>query len=128
MKGLGWRRRAAVWGAGMVLTVGALAGCGFLSAHSAGPRAAPPPTSTAPGLGTVHTAPDGVQQVTLQTQDDFVFTPDHFTVAPGRVRLTVTNVGKQLTHNFDFTPDTGPARLDAAIPLLAPGEQKTIDF
>ena len=55
-------------------------------------------------------AADGVQEITLQTQDDYVFTPDHFTVAPGKVRLTVTNVAKQTTHNFDFTPGKGPAR------------------
>ena len=73
-------------------------------------------------------APDGVQEITLQTQDDYVFTPDHFTVAPGKVRLTVTNVAKQTTHNFDFTPDAGPAPSTPSIPLLAPGEKKTIDF
>ena len=74
------------------------------------------------------TAPDGVQEVTLQTQDDYVFTPDHFTVGPGKVRLTVVNVAKQATHNFAFTPDAGPARIDAGISLLAPGDRKTIAF
>ena len=57
-----------------------------------------------------------------------MFTPDHFTVAPGKVRLTVTNVAKETTHNFAFTPDKGPARIGASIPLLAPGEKKTVDF
>jgi plastocyanin len=71
---------------------------------------------------------DGVQEVTLQTQDDYVFTPDHFTVAPGKVRLTVTNVAKQLTHNFRFTPDKGPEPISAEIPLLAPGDSQTIEF
>ena len=104
--------------AGLVL----LAGCGTDSPASS----TPPPTAA--GVGTVTVAPDGVQEVTLQTQDDYVFTPDHFTVAAGKVRLTVTNVAKQATHNFDFTPDAGPARIDASIPLLAPGEKKTIDF
>lgn len=128
MNGRGWRRRAVVWGAGAIVAVGSLAGCGFLGAHSAGPQAGPPPTSTAAGLGTAHTDSDGVQEVTLQTQDDFRFTPDHFTVAPGRVRLTVTNVGKQLTHNFRFTPGKGPAPITAEIPLLTPGQKETIDF
>jgi plastocyanin len=76
----------------------------------------------------VTTAPDGVQEVTLQTQDDYVFTPDRFTVAPGEVRLTVVNVAEQLTHNFRFTPGAGPAEIGPEIPLLAPGETRTIEF
>jgi len=113
------RTLVPVVAAAMVL----LSGCGGGSPAASG--AAP---STADGVGTVTTAPDGTQEITLQTQDDYVFTPDHFTVAPGKVRLTVVNVAKQATHNFDFTPDTGPARIDAAISVLAPGEKKTIDF
>jgi plastocyanin len=109
--------RAAVVAAGLVL----LAGCGTDS-----PAAEVSPTAA--GVGTVTKAPDGVQEITLQTQDDYVFTPDHFTVDPGKVRLTVTNVAKQATHAFDFTPDKGPARIDASIPLLGPGEKKTIAF
>jgi plastocyanin len=104
------------------VAVSALAGCGQ---EAAGPAAKP---STVPGVGTVTTAPDGVQQITLQTQDDYVFTPDHFTVAPGKVRLRVVNVAEQTTHNFRFTPGTGPASIAADIPLLAPGDEKTIEF
>ena len=110
-------KKASLVAAGLVL----LAGCGTDS-----PAAEVSPTVA--GVGTVTMAPDGVQEITLQTQDDYVFTPDHFTVDPGKVRLTVTNVAKQATHNFDFTPDAGPAPIDASIPLLAPGEKKTIDF
>jgi plastocyanin len=106
---------------GLVLLPTLLAGCGGDSPASG---AAP----TAAGVGRVTVAPDGVQEITLQTQDDYVFTPDHFTVAPGNVRLTVTNVAKQATHAFDFPPDAGPAPIEASIPLLAPGEEKTIDF
>ena len=106
----------------MVLLPVLLAGCGDDSPASG---AAP---TTAEGVGEVTVAPDGVQEITLQTQDDYVFTPDHFTVAPGKVRLTVTNVAKQATHAFDFPPDTGPAPIEASIPLLAPGDKKTIDF
>jgi plastocyanin len=76
----------------------------------------------------VTTDADGVQEVTLQTQDDYVFSPDTFTVAPGKVRLTVTNVATQLTHNFRFTPGEGPEAISAEIPLLAPGDSKTIEF
>lgn len=105
---------------GLVVLSALLAGCG---GSSPAPGAAP---TTAAGVGTVTTAPDGVQEITLQTQDDYVFAPDHFTVAPGKVRLTVTNVAKQATHAFDFTPGKGPARIDASIPLLGPGEKRTI--
>jgi len=122
MRGRGPSRRIAVWGAGAVVAVSALAGCGQ---DTAGPAASP---STVPGVGTVTTAPDGVQLITLQTQDNYVFTPDHFTVAPGKVRLTVVNTAQQTTHNFRFRPDSGPAPIAADIPLLAPGDRKTIDF
>ena len=100
-----------------------LAGCG--GGGTAGQEAAP---SSGPALGTVTTAPDGVQEVTLQTQDDYVFTPSTFTVAPGPVRLTVVNAAEQTTHNVRFTPDDGPAPIDAEIPLLTPGETRTIEF
>ncbi|MGY1689305.1 plastocyanin/azurin family copper-binding protein [Geodermatophilus sp. SYSU D01105] len=101
-----------------------LAGCG--GGEDGG--AAAPSSSAGPAVGTVTTAPDGVQEVTLQTQDDYVFTPDRFTVAPGPVRLTVVNVAEQLTHNFRFTPGAGPAAIEPEIPLLAPGESRTIEF
>jgi plastocyanin len=107
---------------GLVLAAGVLAGCG----GSGGSPAAP--SSTPAGLGTVTTAPDGVQEVSLQTQDDYVFTPDAFTVKPGKVRLTVTNVARELSHNFRFTPGRGPETVSAEIPLLAPGDSKTIEF
>jgi plastocyanin len=107
---------------GLVLLPGVLAGCGD---GSSGSGAA---ATTAAGVGAVTTAPDGVQEIILQTQDDYVFTPDRFTVDPGTVRLTVVNVAKQMTHNFRFTPDVGPETIEAGIPLLAPGEEKTIEF
>jgi plastocyanin len=106
----------------LVLAAGVLTGCG-------GAGSAATATSSAnPDLGKVTTDADGVQEVTLQTQDDYVFSPDTFTVAPGMVRLTVTNVAKQLTHNFRFTPGEGPEPISAEIPLLAPGDSTTIEF
>ena len=107
----------------LVLTAGVLAGCG-----GSGPGAAPASTSANPDLGKVTVAADGTQEVTLQTQDDYVFSPDHFTVQPGKVRLTVHNVATQLTHNFRFTPGQGPEPITAEIPLLVPGDSKTIEF
>jgi plastocyanin len=89
----------------------------------------PEATRTAGGdVGSVSTASDGVQEVTLETGDDYVFTPATFTVAPGQVRLTVRNTADQLTHNFVFTEGTGPAVIAEKIPVLAPGESKTIQF
>jgi plastocyanin len=110
---------------GLVLAAGVLAGCGGGPGGSGGSAA---PSSSSAALGTVTTAPDGVQEITLQTQDDYVFTPDAFTVSPGTVRLTVTNVAKQLTHNFRFTPGGGPVGIAEQIPLLAPGQSQTITF
>ena len=124
MKGLGMSRCGRALLAGGVLAVTVLTGCGG-GGGTAGQEAAP---SSGPALGTVTTAPDGVQEVTLQTQDDYVFTPSTFTVAPGPVRLTVVNVAEQMTHNFRFTPDDGPAPIDPEIPLLTPGETRTVEF
>jgi plastocyanin len=118
--------RIAAIGVAASLVVTVLAGCGAGASDrsGAGDTAVP----TAPGVGIVTTAADGVQEITLQTQDDFVFTPDAFTVAPGRVRLTVVNVAQEMVHDFRFTPDTGPAPIAAGIDLLAPGQETTIEF
>ena len=78
------------------------------------PEAAAAPT-TAAGVGVVTVAADGVQEITLQTQDDYIVHPDPFTVAPGKVRLTVVNVAEQMTHNFEFTTGAGPEPIDASI-------------
>ena len=107
---------------GLLVLPGVLAGCG------GGPSAGQAPGTAAPGVGTVTTGADGVQEITLQTQDDYEFTPDSFTVAPGKVRLTVANVAREMTHNFRFTPDEGPAAIDSEISLLAAGQEVTIEF
>ena len=120
----GWRefsgRRGGEVLLGLLVLPVVLAGCGS-------EPSAPRPTA-GPGVGTVTTAADGVQEITLQTQDDYVFTPDTFTVEPGAVRLTVVNVARDMTHNFRFTPDTGPGPIDAEIDLLTAGQEVTIEF
>jgi plastocyanin len=110
---------------GLLVLPAVLAGCGGDSSGSTAPEAS---ATAGPGVGTVTTAADGVQEITLQTQDDYVFTPDTFTVDPGTVRLTVVNVAKDLTHNFRFTPDEGPAPIESEIPLLTAGQEVTIEF
>jgi plastocyanin len=110
---------------GLLVLPAVLTGCGGSSNGSTAPQAS---ATAGPGVGTVTTADDGVQEITLQTQDDYVFTPDTFTVDPGTVRLTVVNVGKDLTHNFRFTPDEGPAPIESEIPLLTAGQEVTIEF
>jgi len=118
-------RRSVATVVGMALATAVLVGCAPASPSGGGSTA----TATSEAdLGKVTTGPGGVQEVTLQTQDDYRFTPDHFTVHPGSVRLTVTNVGHDFSHNFLFTAGKGPAPIAAQIPLLASGQQKTIDF
>ncbi len=100
-----------------------LTGCG--SGDGGGAAA---PSSADPSLGTVTVAEDGVQEVTIQTPDDYVFVPDTFTVAPGRVRLTVQSTASQATHNFRFSPGAGVEEIPEEIPLLAAGQTETIEF
>jgi plastocyanin len=108
--------------------VGSLALVAALAACGGGGTSAATAASTVPGAGKVTTASDGVQQVTIQTQDNYVFSPARFTVAPGKVRLTVVNAATQFTHAFRFSAGNGPEPIAAQIPVLAPGEQKTVDF
>ena len=122
MNGRG-RRRVAALCAAAVVTAGALAGCG-----GDGPGAGEGSSSGRSDVGTVTVAEDGVQEVTLQTQDDYVFTPDRFTVAPGKVRLTLINAAEEMTHNLQFDDGKGPEPIDAGIDYLGPGQELTIDF
>ena len=110
---------------GLLLAAGVLAGCGTDGGSGGAGTSAQP---SDPSAGTVTTAPDGVQELTVETPDDYVFVPDSFTVAPGRVRLTVTSTAEQMTHNFRFRPGAGPEEIAEEITLLAPGESRTIEF
>jgi plastocyanin len=105
----------------VLLQLAVLTGCG---GEEEAPAAAPVPE----GLGQVTVAADGVQEVTLQTQDDYVFTPDRFTVAPGRVRLTVVNVAEGMPHNLEFTDEELPQPIEDDITMVAAGEEATIEF
>lgn len=116
--------RAAVLAAALLLLLGVLAGCGGEDEQPSGGD----PSALPEGVGVVTVADNGVQEITLQTQDDYVFTPDRFTVAPGKVRLTVVNVADQMTHNLEFDEGEGPEPIDAGIDFLAPGQEETIEF
>ena len=113
-------RRTPAVATAVLLQLAVLTGCGEEEA----PAAEPVPE----GLGQVTVAADGVQEVTLQTQDDYVFTPDRFTVAPGRVRLTVVNVAEGMPHNLEFTDDELPQPIEDDITMVAAGEEATIEF
>ena len=120
-----WTRRLPAAVTGALLAAGVLAGCGSDGGSGGGTAA---PSSSDPSLRTVAVAADGVQEVTIQTPDDYVFLPDTFTVAPGRVRLTVQSTASQATHNFRFTPGAGVEEISEEIPLLAAGQTETIEF
>ncbi|SDF62189.1 Plastocyanin [Blastococcus aurantiacus] len=120
------RQRAAALCAAAVVATGALAGCGGSGSDGAG--GTPPSSPSGADVGTVTVAEDGVQEITLQTQDDYVFTPARFTVAPGKVRLTLVNAAEQMTHNLEFDEGKGPEPIEAGIDYLAPGQEMTIDF
>jgi plastocyanin len=124
-----WTRRLPAAVTGAVLAAGVLAGCGSDGGSGGGTGGGTAaPSSSDPSLGTVTVAEDGVQEVTIQTPDDYVFLPETFTVAPGRVRLTVQSTASQATHNFRFTPGAGVEEISEEIPLLAAGQTETIEF
>ena len=100
-----------------------LTGCGTEETSDGTAREA-----AADGIGEVTVAADGVQEVTIKTQDDYVFTPGHFTVAPGTVRLTVVNVAEDMVHNLEFTDEELPAPIPEGISLLTAGQEETIEF
>ena len=116
--GVGWRRLR--WSCCLAL----LAGCG--GDDSPGTSAAP---TTADGVGEVTVAPDGVQEITLQTQDDYVFTPDHFTVDPGTVRAHRGERGEADDPQLHVHARTRvPRRSTRRSRCSRPGEEMTIDF
>lgn len=69
---------------------------------------------------------DGVQAVTLVTQDNYRFVPAEFTVVPGRVRVTVDNPSDTV-HSLRYGDDTPGAPLEQ-IPVVRPQESASIEF
>ncbi len=99
-----------------VLAAMLIAGCGDTPA---------PQAAEVPPAGDLAVTPgaDGVQAVTLMTQDNFRFIPARFTVAPGPVRLTLSNPSGTV-HNLRF----GEGGLEEEIPVVRSAESQTIGF
>lgn len=112
------------------LLAGGLAGLAGVALAACGGDAngAAEPAVDDVAAGQVTVGPDGVQEITVLVADDYVFVPDSFTVAPGQVRLTLTSIADQLTHNLVFTPGTGPVDIVEGVQILAPGDSETFDF
>lgn len=114
-------RRSAL--AGLLVLV--LSACG--AGDGTGERTASSPVAAAvPGV--VAVGADGVQELTIQVSDDYVFTPATVTVAPGPVRLTVQSVADELTHGFRFTPGGNPQEIPEEISVIGPGRSETVEF
>lgn len=117
-------RRSVLLGGLAGLSAAGLSACaGDAPAAGSNPRPTADGTAAGPDVG-----PAGTQAVTLTVADDYLFTPDSFTVAPGKVRLTVLSTAEQLTHNFRFTPGGGPAAIGEQVEILPPGIEDTIEF
>ena len=93
-----------------------------------GGTADPSEPDTSIPVGEVTVGPDGVQSITLVSDDDYRFVPAEFTVAPGQVSVTLENQATQLTHSLAYPPDRGPEDITGSIPVVAPTETDTIEF
>jgi len=91
----------------------------------AGCGAGDPPRQASPQSGSVTVTPDadGVQAVTLVTEDNFRFVPAEFTVVPGQVRVTLDNPSGTV-HSLRYD-DGGPVK---EIPVVRSGESESIAF
>lgn len=97
----------------MLLTALLLAGCQSQSAINREPHTG---SSTAAVV-------DGVQQVVVTTDQSYRFDPSTITVHPGKVRIVLRHVGTGAPHNWSLLGFP-----DAFVPLVTPGEQKSIEF
>ncbi len=104
---------AATLSAAVLVAVTLLAGCQSQSAINREPHTG---SSTA-------VAVDGVQQVTVTTDQSYRFDPSTITVHPGKVRIVLRHTGTGAPHNWSLLGF--PA---AFVPLVTPGEQKSIEF
>lgn len=104
----------------VMLSTAVIGGCGGT------PSAPEPGPSSASGEVTL--GADGVQSITLVSDDDYRFVPAEFTVTPGQVRVTLDNTATQLTHSLEFPAGVSPEDVGESIPVVAPTEVETIEF
>jgi plastocyanin len=96
-----------------LLMAGLLTGCQTQSAINREPH---PGSSTAVSV-------DGVQQVTVTTDQSYRFDPSTITVHPGKVRIVLRHTGTGAPHNWSLLG------LPAAFaPLVSPGQQSSTEF
>ncbi len=91
----------------------ALTGCQSQSAINRKPHTG---TSTA-------VAADGVQDITITTDQNYRFDPSTITVHPGKVKITLTHTGTGAPHDWSLNgfPDDN-------VPLVSPGQTKSVEF
>lgn len=98
---------------GLLLACTLLAGCQTQSAINREPHEG----------STTASATDGVQQVTITTDQHYRFTPSVITVHPGKVKITLSHTGTGAPH--DWSLNGFPAD---NVPLVTPGESKSVEF
>ena len=98
---------------GLLLVAGMLAGCQSQSAINREPHT---------GSSTAVLA-DGVQQVTVTSDQSYRFDPSTITVHPGQVRIVLRHTGTGAPHNWSLVGFP-----DAFAPLVSPGQQSSTEF
>lgn len=98
---------------GLLLAAGLLAGCQTQSAINRKPH-----TGSSSAV-----AVDGVQQVTVTTDQNYRFDPSTITVHPGKVRIILKHVGTGAPHNWSLLGF--PADY---VPLVSPGQERSVEF
>ncbi|MEO6703303.1 MAG: cupredoxin domain-containing protein [Jatrophihabitantaceae bacterium] len=72
---------------------------------------------------TTASATDGVQQVTITTDQSYRFSPSTITVHPGKVKITLSHTGTGAPHDWSlsgFPADN--------VGLVTPGQTKSVEF
>jgi plastocyanin len=97
----------------VLLMAGTLAGCQSQSAINREPHTG---SSTAAAV-------NGVQQITITTDQSYRFSPSTITVHPGKVQIVLRHLGTGAPHDWQLMGFP-----DDYVPLVTPGQQKSIEF
>ena len=103
----------ALAGGCLLLAAAGLTGCQRQGAINREPHSG---SSTA-------TISNGVQQVTISTDQYYRFSPSTITVRPGKVQITLTHLGTGAPHDWSLTGFP-----DDSVPLVTPGQTKSVEF